>query len=578
MRRSSLWCLVLGLALGGAACGDDDAPVPDAGAPDAGDSDAGDSDAGESDAGPPPYAPDVLCPGSPGCDEAGDGTLFVGAAMVDITPEVTDETDVLTVDNNGDAIWDPFDGDEFEDRNGNGTFDPIFIAGFGSPRPASGVADPQWARAIVLRQNDTTIALVSLDTFSVFLDDTDAIRERVDAALGVDYVATCASHTHQGADTLGIYGLDESSSGADPEYLERVRDGAARAVEMATARLERARVQYASFDFRDQPGGTYRYVSDARHPRIIDDKALILRFEAVDDGATLATWVNFGAHAEYWGTRNSLLSSDFPHHLRLGVESGVMGPEGMVAGVGGMAAFCQGAIGAQIGPGEIRPRTWGGDELPRQGEATKRVVGEQFAYFVLRALAEGDTEETADLAVRTKRFFVDVQNRGFHVAILNDLFLRESFNWEPDRILVPGSNEPDIRTELAIVDVGRMRILYMPGEVDPALFVGGYDGSFRPDDVPFIDEGVANSPDVSRAPEAPYLREEMGDGFDFVSLVSLGNDQLGYVLPDFDYVLDPENPYIDEADGDHYEETVSVGIDGWSRLHEELRRLSTYEP
>ena len=572
MRRLSL---VLLLAL---ACGDDDAPI-DSGVPeDAGVvEDAGDADASE-DAGPPPFEPDVLCPGRASCEDEGDDALFVGAAMVEITPAFGDDVDVLTVDTNGDAIWDPFDGDEFEDRNDNGLFDPVFIAGFGSPRPASGIADPQWARAIVLRQNETTIALVSLDTFSVFLDDTDAIRARVDAALGVDYVATCASHTHQGADTLGIYGLDESSSGVDPEYLERVRDGAARAVEMATANLERARIQYASFDFRDQPGGTYRYVSDARHPRIIDDKALILRFEAVDDDATIATWVNFGAHAEYWGTRNSLLSSDFPHHLREGIEDGVMGPDGMLEGLGGMAAYCEGAIGAQIGPGEIRPQTWDGTELPRQGEQTKQVVGEQFAYFVLRALQDGETEETADLGVRSTRFFVDVQNRGFHVAILNQLFLRESFNWDPDRILVPGVNEPDVRTEIAMVDVGRMRILYMPGEVDPALFVGGYDGSYRPDDVPFIDEGVPNSPDVSRAPEGPYLREEVGGGFDYVSLISLGNDQLGYILPDFDYVLDPDEPYIDEAEGEHYEETVSVGIDGWQRLHGQLRLLLEYEP
>lgn len=573
MRRLSI---VLLLAL---ACGDDDAPI-DSGLPeDAGVAqDAGDADASE-DAGPPPFDPDVLCPGRAGCLDEGDDALFVGAAMVEITPAFGDDVDILTVDTNGDAIWDPFDGDEFEDRNDNGLFDPVFIAGFGSPRPASGIADPQWARAIVLRQNETTIALVSLDTFSVFLDDTDAIRARVDSALGVDYVATCASHTHQGADTLGIYGLDESSSGVDPDYLERVRDGAARAVEMATANLERARIHYASFDFRDQPGGTYRYVSDARHPRIIDDKALILRFEAVDDDATIATWVNFGAHAEYWGTRNSLLSSDFPHHLREGIEGGVAGPDGdMVAGLGGMAAYCEGAIGAQIGPGEIRPQTWDGMELPRQGEQTKQVVGEQFAYFVLRALEDGETEETADLRVRSTRFFVDVQNRGFHVAILNQLFLRESFNWDPDRILVPGVNEPDVRTEIAMVDIGRMRILYMPGEVDPALFVGGYDGSFRPDDVPLIDEGVANSPDVSRAPEGPYLREEVGGGFDYVSLISLGNDQLGYILPDFDYVLDPDEPYIDEAEGDHYEETVSVGIDGWQRLHAQLRLLLEYEP
>ena len=49
-------------------------------------------------------------------------------------------------------------------------------------------------------------------------------------------------------------------------------------------------------------------------------------------------------------------------------------------------------------------------------------------------------------------------------------------------------------------------------------------------------------------------------------MVSLGNDQLGYLLPDFDFVLDRRNPYIDQAPGEYYEETVAVGVDGWSRI------------
>ena len=75
--------------------------------------------------------------------------------------------------------------------------------------------------------------------------------------------------------------------------------------------------------------------------------------------------------------------------------------QGWRESIGGIAAFCQGAIGSQIGPGEIEPQTWEGVELPREGEETKRVVGEQFAYFVLRALEEGEIEETADLGVRS---------------------------------------------------------------------------------------------------------------------------------------------------------------------------------
>lgn len=563
------------------ACGGDDAIV-DAGTDGAVAMDSG-SDAGAPDAADAAeaFAPDLYCPGSEGCADEGDGVLYVGAAMRDITPVIDETVDVMTVDTNGDGIWDPFDGDEFEDRNGNGLFDPVFIGGFGNPRPASGVHDPQWVRAIALRHNETTVVLVAADMFSIFVDDTDAIRGLL-ADTEIDYLAACATHTHQGADTLGIYGLDESSSGADPAYLDRIHRAAAEAAREALAGLRPAHVQYATFRLRDQPGGVLRYVSDARHPRIIDDEARILRFLDASDDSTIATWINLGAHAEYWGDDNTLLSSDFPHYLRDGVENGAVSPDGTeVPGVGGMAAFCQGAIGAQIGPGEIAPQTWAGDPLPRHSQQTMETVGKQLAYFVLQALGDGGgsiTDETARLGVRNRTFFVDVQNRGFHVAILNNLFFRESYHWDPDLLLQPGVNEPDVRTEVAVLDIGRLQLLWVPGELDPALFVGGYDGSYTPEGAVLVDETTENPPDLSMAPGPPYLRDLARPDADYVGVVSLGNDQLGYLLPDFDFVLDRRNPYIDQAPGEHYEETVAVGVDGWSRIGGQLEQLLAWTP
>ena len=143
MRRGRTFAVLCMLALG---CGDDDGTdvTEDMGALDV---DAGPVDMGP----PPPFEPDSYCPGGDGCPSGNDGTLMVGSAMRDITPIIDENTDTLSVDVNGNAIWDPGDGDEYIDANDNGVFDPVFIAGFGSPRPASGVHDPQWARAVVMR-------------------------------------------------------------------------------------------------------------------------------------------------------------------------------------------------------------------------------------------------------------------------------------------------------------------------------------------------------------------------------------------------------------------------------------------
>jgi len=343
-------------------CGDDSGSGPaDAGA-DAGDTgDAAMADAGV-DAGP--WMPDGVCPGGDGCADEGDGVLHAGAAVRDITPTITE---TLTVDVNGDAEFDPLDGDEFDDANGNGKFDAVWMAGFGT-RAATGVNDPQWVRAVALRQNETTIVLFTIDNVGYFKDELDGIREMV-ADLDVDFIGHSASHTHQARDSLGQYGPSPSETGIDHDYMDWVQEQAADAIREAVDALEPARIQYASFMLRDKPGGVLRYVGDNRDPVIIDDEVRIIRFEATGDDSTIATMVNYAAHPEYFWDDNLLLSSDYVHYLRDGIENGTEGPEGAVDGLGGVALHFAGALGGQIGPNGISPETWdvlvGADQAPK---------------------------------------------------------------------------------------------------------------------------------------------------------------------------------------------------------------------
>lgn len=536
------------------------------------------SDAG-TDAGEAPLVPDIVCPGGPDCPDEGDGVLHVGAAAVTITPSF-DSVDAITVDVDGDGQFDPEDGDEYEDRNGDGDYDAIWLAGFGNGRGATSILNDVWARAIALRQNETTIVFLSLDVVGFFLDDAVPIREAV-ADLGIDYVSVSATHVHEGRDTIGIWGATLTESGRDPAYIAYIEERAALAVREAVAAIEPASIQYASLSLRDQPGGVRRYVSDSRDPFIIDDEVRILRF-ARGDETTIATLVNFSAHPEYMGSRNTELSSDFPHWLREGIESGVDDPDGArVEGVGGICVFVNGALGAQIGPGGVEVRTWDGTDVPRGTMESAATMGSQVAYFVLTALGPDGgsiTEESADLGVRRAQFFLRIENRRYHIAFLQGLFVREVFNYDPDLPVRAGVNEPDVRTEIAVIDVGRATMITMPGELDPALFVGGYDGSFTPEGVDIVNTSAINPPDLSLAPPAPYLRDLARADADQVWLLGLTNDFLGYFIPEFDYVLDPGLPYIGEAPGDHYEETNSIGEHAWPRVRGKLAELLAWTP
>lgn len=530
---------------------------------------------------PGPFAPDSFCPGSEGCAAGGDGVLHVGAAAVEITATVDDTTDVQTVDVNGDGEYSPEDGDEFDDRNGNGKYDGVWMAGFGNARGATGVNDPQWVRSVALRNGETTVVLAAIDCVGYFKDEMDMIREMV-ADVDVDYVMLASTHVHQARDTLGIYGISEAETGISPEYMAFVREQAAESIRQAVAALRPSHVQYASFRLRDLPGGVSRYVGDNRDPNIIDDEVRVIRFAEASSGDTISTLVSWASHPEYAGPRNTLLSSDYPHWLREGLENGVAGPDGAMAdGLGGVAVFFSAALGGQIGPNDVEFEAW--DAMPVEEDTLRsaEVIGSQIAWHVLDALGDGGgsvTDETAELGFRNRSFFVDVQNRGYHVALLSDLFVRQSYNWDPDLPLMAGENEPDVRTEVAVIDIGRAQLMTIPGELHPELFVGGYDGSFTPEGQAIVHPDNENPPELTMAPDGPYLRDLAREDAEYVIPIGLGNDMVGYLVPEYNYQLHPSNPYLDEPPGDHYEETNSVGIDGWPTIQSQLTQLLAWSP
>jgi hypothetical protein len=604
------------------ACGDDGGDAPPPAPVDAG--------ADMSSACPrlttPPPAP-RRCPGGPGCADTGDGVLRVGAAREPFTPVIDESTEVLTVDVDGNGEYEPSEGDTFRDVNGDGRFDGVWIAGFGNARGAQGVHDDLWASVIALEQNQTRIALLSLDTIGFFIDDAEDIRERVaEMGVDVDYILFSSTHTHQGRDTVGLWGLSATETGLSVDFQNRVKDKAALAIARAFEDLEGrgrgAHVQYARFRTRDLEGGVWRYQGDLRDPIVIDDEVGIVRFidpgptSSPGDDSTIATLVNWSSHPEYAGPRNVLLSSDFPHALREGVSHGVdfVDDRRDRPGVGGITVFFQGSLGSQIGPNHLQVVDWGRAEDPDAGSvadpdarpavphdtlAYAQVVGRQIAFGVLSTLfADGAvsaeppvTDETARIGFANRQFFVPVENRAYHLGLGFGIFSRATYNWAPD-CSITARNLPEVLTEVTVVDIGRVRIVTFPGELDPTLWVGGYrrvGGVFpytpdRPDGTPvdIIDSRNENPPRLELAPEGPYLRDialvsrGTGEGrVEFPLAFGLASDYLGYLIPEYDYVLSTTAPYFEEAPGDHYEETNSIGPRGWPIIERNIRALLT---
>src|SRR5690606_33887996 len=127
---------------------------------------------------------------------------------------------------------------------------------------------------------------------------------------------------------------------------------------------------------------------------------------------------------------------------------------------------------------------------------------------------------------------VRIENRRYHIAYLSGLFTRQLYEFDPERPIRSG-NLPSVLTEIAVVDVGAAQMITAPGELDPALFVGGYDGSYTPDGIPIVDPSAENPPDLSMAPPPPYLRDLAREDATQVWLLGLTQDFLGYFIPPF---------------------------------------------
>ena len=501
-----------------------------------------------------PLGPDEIplrvtqrCPGDPSCPDDGDEVLYVGVGKRDVTPEVEPFTD-----RNGDGIWN--EGEPFEDKNGNLKFDAYWIAGYGNGRIATGVNDPIWARAIAVRQNQTTVVVLALDTVGLFRDEIPLIKARLDPRLGVDLLLMHATHDHESVDLTGGWGPDVFTYGVNEAYHQRVLDAAAAAVTDAVQGVHPARVTFGSIPVEGPGGDLHAFIRDSRDPVVIESTLHTLQF--VDISSTppqpIGTLVNWANHPEALGGSNQKISSDFVHYLR----------EDLERHGAGTVVYVSGPIGGLLTPGGAAPIGKDGKPITEASVAKAQALGESVAGFALTAMADPRNKtlegKDAKLRFRTAEFNAHVENQKYHLAAKLRIF-RRSFCCYDETRPASDDNVPQVETVVSYLLLGPAAIITNPGELAPELFLGGYDGS-RAGGWDFLDPSKPpNAPDLARAPKGPYLVDLMDGERAHRMTFGLTMDFLGYILPRYNFVLSAKAPYIEEAEGDHYEETNSIG-------------------
>ena len=91
--------------------------------------------------------------------------------------------------------------DTWIDKNGNGVFDPVWIAGSQKGRAAQGIKDDLIAVAVVIDDRDQRMAVLAVDTIGLMRKFVLDVRQSTHKEWGADYLLIHATHNYEGPDT-----------------------------------------------------------------------------------------------------------------------------------------------------------------------------------------------------------------------------------------------------------------------------------------------------------------------------------------------------------------------------------------
>jgi len=291
------------------------------------------------------------------------------------------------------------------------------MAGYFYERLATGTHDPLQAKALVLRQGETQVALVSCDLIGISLSVTTNARVRVSERTGipVSNIVICATHSHTGPLFEGplrdyFHELAERKHARDPQepvdYPAFLTEQVVKAVAEAQAGLRSAEVQAG---IATQPGlafnrrywlknGKVAFNPGQLNPDIVrpagpsdPDVGILLARDAVTKQPFAGLTV-FATHSDTVG--GTLYSADYEFYLEQALRSAF--------GKAFVSAFGLGTCG-DINHIDVSRKE------PTTGQAVSERIGTTLGKAVLSAAPRLPVVTKPALAVRSTTLQVPFQ-------------------------------------------------------------------------------------------------------------------------------------------------------------------------
>lgn len=405
------------------------------------------------------------------------------------------------------------------------TLKTYYIAGYNSDNPVKGVLDDMFARAVYFDDNSGRGGAVfcAIDCVGMSRKDINDIRKLAlqSGKLGkIKSINICATHTHSAVDTQGLWGEKIYKSGRDEQYMAYLKQKAADAVVSSYLNRKDGKL----FLGIERVEGIQ---ADVRTPVTYDDNLTVLHFVPFD-GSEETFAVNFACHAELLGDKTQKISADFPAYLIAQVEKRKSGAN---------VAFFNGAVGGMVSAKDIK-------KIYRNEidcEKYTREFGAMLGDAVAAIKNETEIKPVLNIKSKTVKLFAD------NTVLIFARFLK-IINNDIGRTGKIGT--ACLFSEVSYAEFGEkdVAVFLVPGEIFPEFFNGRFLNA----------ENSANHREVSyKRPLADMT--ECKHAF----VIGLCNDELGYIVPENDFIVHPAMPYINSVKDDmrrnHYEETVGLG-------------------
>lgn len=378
---------------------------------------------------------------------------------------------------------------------------------------ATSVEDDLLVRTAVL--NDSTgrgsTVFAILDSYGLSLSDVREIRTRLaDWAKenDINSITVSVLHQHSAIDTFGMNGnifrmvfLNptrtflglETENGKSDEYMENLFVTTVESIKAAYADMTEGDLFYGTAD-------ASKYIYDKRQPFVNDPNFNRLRF--VPDDGSEETWiVTTQIHCVGNGASGTLVTGDYPYYA-----------EQVINNYGANVLFVAGA--EQCNTQEKTPDTV--VDYTENEVTIENTIG--FGKAIGKELTEikNETEVSPLLNIRYKETLLPLTNSILLLAGKASLF---------ENVIRIQKDEYFVLTEIGYMEIGDdLAFAIVPGELAPELAYGGclsaeYSWSGEDWGYPSMQEIVTAS------------------GSDrTLHVIGLANDQVGYIVPDNDYM------------------------------------------